>query len=137
MKPINFIKKNGEVTDFKASLNSLISTLKNGEYSLLIKKKTKQRTISQNKLLWLWLNCIAQELGYTAQDMHDYFCTKYLSKEVYGAIIVVGTKDLTTLQFKQFLDNIKIFAATELGITLPDPEDLYFQSFLVRYEEYL
>ena len=137
MRTINFIKKNGEVTDFKASLNSLISTLKNGEYSLLIKKKTKQRTISQNKLLWLWLNCIAQELGYTAQDMHDYFCTKYLSKEVYGAIIVVGTKDLTTLQFKQFLDNIKIFAATELGITLPDPEDLYFQSFLVRYEEYL
>ena len=137
MKSINFIKKNGEVTNFTASLNSLISTLKNGEYSLLIKKKTKQRTISQNKLLWLWLNCIAQELGYTAQDMHDYFCTKYLSKEVYGAIIVVGTKDLTTLQFKQFLDNIKIFAATELGITLPDPEDLYFQSFLVRYEEYL
>jgi len=137
MRTINFIKKNGEVTNFTASLNSLISTLKNGEYSLLIKKKTKQRTISQNKLLWLWLNCIAQELGYTAQDMHDYFCTKYLSKEVYGAIIVVGTKDLTTLQFKQFLDNIKIFAATELGITLPDPEDLYFQSFLVRYEEYL
>jgi len=137
MRTINFIKKNGEVTNFTASLNSLISTLKNGEYSLSIKKKTKQRTISQNKLLWLWLNCIAQELGYTAQDMHDYFCTKYLSKEVYGAIIVVGTKDLTTLQFKQFLDNIKIFAATELGITLPDPEDLYFQSFLVRYEEYL
>ena len=135
MRTINFIKKNGEVTNFTASLNSLISTLKNGEYSLSIKKKTKQRTISQNKLLWLWLNCIAQELGYTAQDMHDYFCTKYLSKEVYGAIIVVGTKDLTTLQFKQFLDNIKVFAATELGITLPDPEDLYFQSFLVRYED--
>ena len=133
MKSINLIKRNGEVTDFVAPLTSLIRTLKNGEYTISIERKVKHRSVSQNRLLWLWLRCIADELGYTADDMYDYFCSKYLSKEVYGERVVTGTSKLDTKTFKEFLDAIQIFAASELGITLPDPDDLYFKEFAARF----
>ena len=37
---------------------------------------------------------------------------------------------------KNYLDKIQVFVATELAVTLPDPEDRYFEEFLSQYERF-
>lgn len=110
-------------------------------YSVEILQKRTIRTIPQNKLYRLWLVCIAFETGNDPDVLHEYFKKKYLEPEI---IIVFGeeekrytTTNLSTVQFKYYLDRIKVFASTELSITLPDPEDHQWEEFFNYYSEKL
>lgn len=40
-----------------------------------------------------------------------------------------STKDLTTQEFSDYLEKVNAFAAVELGIVLPQPEDVYWSLF--------
>lgn len=107
-------------------------------YTVEVLHKNPNRTISQNSLYWLWLTCIEEETGNDRNDLHDFFKYKFIlpvEVEVFGQkIIKHTTTDKDTLAFKTYLDKIQSFAASELMITLPDPEDKYWQEF---YEYYI
>lgn len=107
-------------------------------YTVETLEKKAGRSISQNSLMWLWLTCIEFETGNDRNELHDIFKKKWLIAKVaylYGEEIErYTTTDLNTTEFKHYLDKIQIFASTELGITLPDPEDKYWQEF---YEFYI
>lgn len=108
-------------------------------YDVSIKKKRWKRSISQNNLYWLWLTCIEQETGNDKDDLHDYFRMKFLGAEeldVFGERLVriVSTTKKDTLQFKQYLDKIQLFALLELKITLPNPDDKYWSDFYGMYK---
>ena len=86
------IKKDGKATLDKP-FEFMLSLLRNGEYTLTIKRKTKPRTLNQNALMWQWFRCIGacfreytgEEYWSTAdgvQDIHDLYCKKFLSKQV-------------------------------------------------------
>jgi hypothetical protein len=106
-------------------------------YTVEILHKNPNRSISQNSLYWLWLTCIEHETGTNRDELHDYFKHKFIlpsEVEIFGEKIMRWTTtDKDTLQFKQYLDKIQIFASTELGIKLPDPEDKYWQDFYNYY----
>ena len=51
------IKKDGKATLDKP-FEFMLSLLRNGEYTLTIKRKTKPRTLNQNALMWQWFRCI-------------------------------------------------------------------------------
>ena len=100
-------------------------------------QKNPHRTISQNSLYWLWLTCIEEETGNDRNDLHEIFKKKFLLPteiEIFGEkILKYTTTDKDTLQFKMYLDKIQAFASTELSITLPDPEDQYWEQFYSYY----
>ena len=50
-------KKDGKIQMDK-SFEFMCSTLRNGEYTVTIKKKTQPRTLNQNALMWKWFQCI-------------------------------------------------------------------------------
>ncbi len=106
-------------------------------YTVEIIEKKANRSISQNSLYWLWLTCIEFETGNNRDDLHDIFKHKFiLPKEVNilgEKIMKWTTTDKDTLQFKHYLDKIQIFASTELVITLPNPEDQYWNEFYNYY----
>ena len=113
--------------------------LANGQYCLSVKKKTDSRSLSQNRLMWMWIACIAEQTGNTQEDVHDYYCDKFLARK-----IKVGedertmggrTSALDTAGFASFLNNIQADAASVLGIRLPTPEDLAFDDFLQAYKD--
>jgi len=110
-------------------------------YSVDISEKKRIRTILQNKLYRLWLVCIAFETGNDADDLHEFFKEKYLEptiKKVFDQEIkTYTTTNLNTIQFKNYLDHIQAFAARDLSITLPDPEDKYWNEFLTYYQDRL
>jgi transcription-repair coupling factor (superfamily II helicase) len=110
-------------------------------FSVDISQKRKVRSISQNSLYWLYLTCIEFETGTDRSDLHDIFKKKWILPK---KIVLFGeeidrysTTDLNTLQFKEYLDKIQIFASVELSIKLPDPEDKYWDEFYSYYVEKL
>ena len=106
------------------------------------KRPYKIRTNDQNALYWLWLTCLEHETGNDKNDLHDYFREEFLQVNyifVFGKEkkVLESTKTQSTIKMKNYLDKIQVFASTELGITLPDPEDRNFEEFLNHYEKYL
>lgn len=135
-KTLIFTKEGGRVD--LGRLDALVSTLSNGEYVLTITKRRERRTLSQNALLWMWIRCIADDTGNTTNDLYDVFCSKFLRKrvEVNGDVVECckTSSQLNTAEMTAFLDNIQVYAASELGITLPNPEDRNFEVFFQQYK---
>lgn len=129
-------KQDGRLT-FDKEPSYVLSLLANGSYTIEIKKVSEKRTVSQNALMWMWFSCIERETGTSAQDVHDYYCKKFLCRVItIGERMekVVGeTKRMNTQQMTEFLNKIQADAATELGITLPKPEDRFFNEFYAQF----
>lgn len=140
MKPLSTIleKRDGKVT-WDKPIDLLLSLLPNGKFTLTIKKQTKDRSINQNALMWMWFTCIADTTGNTKEEVHDAYCYMFLSRPVTmgnrRGNIPMGTSKLNTEEMKEFLDKVQADAASELGITLPNPEDQYFEAFAEEYRK--
>jgi len=106
----------------------------NGVYSIEITKYRKDRTASQNKLLWLWLGIISNDTGNSPDELHEIFKLKFLGSETLSALGFKierpkSTTKLTTQEFTDYLDKIEGLAIS-IGIRLPHPEDLYREAML-------
>jgi hypothetical protein len=122
----------------REAVKQYIDKLPDGDYEGEVSKKKKKRSPSQNSLYWMYLSCIKDETGNDVDSLHKHFREKYLpiTTSYLGSSLIeklTSTTTLTTVQFKDYLDQIVAFAATELSIILPDPNDLIFEQF---YEEY-
>lgn len=145
MNTIEFRKTKGETLDVGALLTWVerhINWLGNGLYELKIAKKVKRRSLPQNRLMWMWFACISKDCGQSIDDIHDYYCYKYLPRyitelETGAQVRVQGhTSTLTTEAFTDFLNQVQADAATELNITLPTPDDLAWVEFEEQFKEY-
>jgi hypothetical protein len=135
-KQVVMRKIDGRLT-FDTELASLFSTLRNGTYTITVKRMAEKRSIAQNDLMWMWLACIENETGTPKDEVYMYYCKKFLMKT-----IRVGNRDeriyttsskLTKEQMTMFLSEIRMDAMTELGITLPQPEDRFFEQFYAQF----
>ena len=135
-KTVILTKKDGRVM-LDQELPYIFSTLSNGKYQITIKKVSEKRSIAQNDLLWMWMACIENETGTPKDEVYMYYCKKFLCK-----IIEIGnhrekiyntSSKLTLEEMTEFLNKIKVDAATELGITLPLPEDRFFEQFYAQF----
>ena len=130
-------KVNGEVYMDK-SFDYMTSQLRNGRYRVKIERYTEPRTLSQNALMWMWFTCIERETGTDKQDVHDYYCNRFLRRLTFmrgrEMTIAGSTSKLNTLQMTDFLNKVQADAATELGITLPLPQDRYYNEFINEYK---
>lgn len=130
-------KRDGKVSVDK-DFNLVCSLLRNGVYKVVITRKTEQRTISQNALMWMWFKCMEDYTGQSKEDFHDYYKRKFLMRQInmrgYIVDVVGGTKELNTIQMTDFLNKIQADAATEWGITLPLPADRTYAAFINEYK---
>lgn len=136
MAETTLIKRLGEIK-MERSFESLCSTLPNGEYTVKIIRKTRPRTLPQNSLMWLWFQCLEDETGQPKDDFHEYYKYKFLGRQLTVGNKVTkvagSTKYLSTLQMSEYMEKIKADVAVEFGISLPLPEDLYYQDFVDEY----
>lgn len=130
-------KRDGKVS-LDTDLEFLFSTLRNGRYIISVKRASERRTIAQNDLMWSWFSCIEEETGTAKNDVYMYYCKKFLCKVASMGErmekIYQTSSMLNTLQMADFLKKIQADAAAELGITLPIPEDRYFDDFYNKYK---
>ena len=123
------------------TVNMWLQTCGNGQYLLTMKRVSQPRTDPQNRLMWLWFTAIAQAwseacgYGITPQDVHDAYCMLFLPKDTPKGRIAGSTKALDTEQMTDFLNKVQADAAAEYGITLPNPEDRYFEVWAEQYNQ--
>jgi hypothetical protein len=142
MQQFTITKHDGEYEGLDEFLHAL-RPMRNGIYTVIVKRRQTRRTLAQNDLMWLWLTCMEQELkedtGATKEDFYMYYCGKFLTKTIRMGDrlekVVTTSSKLTKEQMTEFLNNIQADAATEWGITLPNPEDRLFEYFYNEYHE--
>jgi len=102
-----------------------------------IKELRPARSVRQNNLMWMWFRCIGDELGYTADEVHDVMVAKHLGiteKEVMKTVLYnrQSTSDLDTAEMTEFLDNVN-HEAINLNIYLPIPGMEGWDEFYGKY----
>jgi hypothetical protein len=134
------ILRNGD----KAKVVNYVNRLPDGrKYTVEIKVRREKRTIPQNRLYWLWLTCLMDETGEHKDNLHEYFKQYYLGTtertvfDRYTITVPASTTGLDTLQFTNYLNRIEQFAAGELGIVLPRPEDEVWAEFYGKYNDFI
>ena len=135
-KQIILTKQDGRLV-FDQEPAAVFEFLSNGQYVLTIKRMNTKRSIAQNDLMWMWMACIERETGTSKDDIYMYYCKKFLMKTITvgGRMerIYTTSSKLTVVEMTNFLNQIQADAASELGITLPLPEDRFFECFYQQY----
>ena len=129
-------KKDGRLV-FDQEPAAVFEFLLNGQYVITIKRMNTKRSIAQNDLMWMWFHCIERETGTSKDDIYMYYCKKFLLKTIKVGerveVIYNTSSKLNTQQMTEFLNNIQSDAREELGITLPRPEDRFFEAFYQQF----
>lgn len=106
--------------------------------SVEIKEYRKNRSTSQNRTMWMWLNAMAPDFGYSADDLHEVFKQKFLGLEekIISASknghvlreIMCRPKSTASLTVGEFSDYLRKIEATAIamGLKLPYPEDFKY-----------
>lgn len=118
-----------------------LDTVSIGEWVLKFEKKSTKRGLSQNALLWVWMEVMSKEWAdatddhYTKEQWKEFFARKFLPVTGPGGEIVGGsTSALTQEQMTEFLNKIQSYAATEWGVALLGAEDNMFDEWRKMYE---
>ena len=106
--------KNGKLVILNRSeFDSIIADL-NGDYYIEI-VETGVRSSQQNNYYWKIVDMLAEELGYTRNEMHS---------AIKDHFEIQTTKTLTTKEFSQFIERIIRWSAIDLGVMIPDTKTL-------------
>lgn len=103
------------------------------DFVCVIKPFVKNRSKAQNDLFHEWIKVISREHGsdfeWTKNEIKRKFLgfQKHRYKDHDGNVVVQEiipeSSKLNTKEMKYFMDQIMAWAATDMGITLPIPED--------------
>lgn len=110
---------------------------KNGRIKLILERVYKHRSNPQNAYLWGVVYPIVlqglQEVGYNEirdiDQVHNFCKSLFLKKKIVNEytgksyIIVGSTKELTTIQFEEYLEEIRQFASEYLHHYIPEPNE--------------
>ncbi len=88
-----------------------------------IAKQVSTRTLSQNKLYWLYLEQIELETGNNGNDLHELFKRTLLKPKFITVLgqeikIPMSTTELNKMEFIDYLDKI----AATTNVPIPDTE---------------
>jgi hypothetical protein len=124
---INFDKE-----DDKHKLFSILKNLK-GSFAISLKKNKPTRSHAQSRYYWgVVLAYLSEETGFTKDEAHQLMQRMFLKyvKDVPDKKpqqFVRSTTSLTTVEMNEYIEQIRTFAITELGIYIPDPNEIIYE----------
>ena len=94
-----------------------------GIWDVIIKRPEKIRSDPQNRYYWgIIVKMLGAELGYEKNEIHEALKWKFL--QIPGKLPTVkSTTKLSTVEFNDYIDEIVRWAAIDLGVVLPDPDE--------------
>src|SRR3990167_5182651 len=104
---------------FKRALSCLA-----GRVLITIEYVRDKRSTQQNKYYFgVLVKMLGDELGYSTDEMHQALKWQFLKVHHDDKLPTVrSTTDLSIEEFSDYCERIKHFAATELNVVLPDPD---------------
>lgn len=97
-------------------------------FEVSVRLHKEKRSNPQNNLYHSWLNIICKETKNDHETVHKALAKMFLGVDVceFGGQKIAKIKSTTTLdtaEFTEYLNQVEAFAAVELGIILPHPDD--------------
>ncbi|MCH7517282.1 MAG: hypothetical protein IIB08_09255 [Bacteroidetes bacterium] len=110
------------------------------QYRVFVLDHKKLRSIQQNRYYW---SCVVGELsqltGYVPEEMHEILKHKFnLQTALIGSEYIEfggSTAILNTKHFTEYIEQIRIWAATELNCHIPDPGELTDEAIIEMINE--
>lgn len=99
------------------------------EFDVIIQKKSKHRSVSQNRWYWAAMQILSEHLGYTKNEMHEIAKFKFLKVELVnektGEVFerIRNTPELTTVEFSVYMEEIIKWSAETFDVLLPYPNE--------------
>lgn len=106
-----------------------------------VKEKKRQRTVSQSSLFHLWIRVISDHVGYTDVEScktdvkRTILGMKESVNKLTGEVQTVDyrTSDMTTKELSDFMDKLKTWALSDMGIYLPYFGDPGYEEMINQY----
>lgn len=119
--------KNGEIIWEKPDRRAYyLKGLGNRRIVEILKPPRKNRSLNENSYYWgVVIELISDETGMTAEEAHEAMKIMFLKKRISEKIWTVkSTSTLSTLEFEEYVENVKRFASMELNIIIPLPGEV-------------
>lgn len=98
---------------------------KKGHFTLEVVKSKNIRSLNQNRYYWgVIVKMIADETGYMMDEVHQILKGEFLRYERDGKTFTRSSSALNTLEFEQYGEKCRLFAAENLGLTIPLPHEI-------------
>ena len=104
-----------------------VQALRGKEIEVTIRPRRTQRSPKQNRAYFgLIVEAVAEHCGYTKDEAHEALAWKFLREGELDAMLPTrkSTASLTTKEFEDYTAQVKQFAAEELNLFIPDPEQV-------------
>jgi hypothetical protein len=113
----------------KERLYNVLKGLKSIPYLIELRVNRNNRSIPQNKFYWgVVINILSNHTGFEPEEVHEVLRAKFLKYRtvVFEEEIEVtkSTKNLDTKEFEEYLEKIRMFAAQELDVQIPLPNEV-------------
>lgn len=117
----------------KRQFGERLRRMRDGEVIVTIQRARATRSIQQSR--WYWgviVDLLSEHTGFSPEEMHDVLKAKFLPKklavtdgngEIQGEFVIGGsTTKLNKLEFGEYCERIRQWAAEELDVVIPDPD---------------
>lgn len=127
MNPIFFAKiEKGKIRLYdQRNFNNYINHLQGKEVQVSVGLVKKQRSNNQNRFLWgVCYKLLSDTTGYIPEEVHDAMRMMFLLDKTREIPTLLSTTGLTTKEFEEYLEKIRIWAAQELSCIIPLPNEV-------------
>ena len=110
-----------KITEF----SSYLAGLEGKDVEIIVRKIRKDRSNPQNRYYWgVVINLLCECTGYSDAEMHDALKMLFLRVDDRKIPTLRSTADLTTVEFEEYLDKVRMWAAEELSCIIPLPNEV-------------
>lgn len=146
------LKNEYEAQNFLEHARQLVLEAGKKDFCMVeLKKKHPQRTLQQNKYLYVLLGYYAQEFGYSIdevkQDIFKRQCNKDLfersrvNKRGNEVVYLRSSAELSTSEMTLAIERFRNYSSAVAGLYLPSPNESNFIAYceqqIERYKEYM
>lgn len=103
------------------------ATFRDAPIELVLRKRRSKRSDKQNRAYFgIVVAMMAEHCGYTTEEMHEALAWKFLGCTDEGDPLPRrrSTADLNTVEMEEYQAKIRRFAAEDLGLSIPEPNEV-------------
>lgn len=130
---IGLIKKGRLDIRNRKDFTQRIRQMRDGSVTITVERTHATRSLQQSRYYWgVIVDLLSQHTGYTPDEIHEILKAKFIPKHlavadengvIKGEFVIGGTTTtLDKLEFAEFTESIRRWAAEDLGVVIPDPD---------------
>lgn len=116
----------------KKDLRAAMSKWRDCPVTITVKRLHATRSLDQNRYYFFGIGLLAEQLGYTPNEMHELVKMLHLDKDdaasgrngklFEGYVVGGSTARLNKLEFSAYIERFRVWAASEFNCVIPDPQ---------------